>query len=100
MLYETNKLTTKAVEKDPHRNREPHYLCGSITEEDSCLTVLSPLPTVPILMKKSSTEWVGTPVTSRGVKSRSNQEKRAKEDQMSKCQTPTKQSSGSPSLSL
>ncbi|KAD5803066.1 hypothetical protein E3N88_14426 [Mikania micrantha] len=86
------QLTTKAVEKDPHRNREPHYLCGSITEEDSCLTVLSPLPNIPIPMKISSTEWGDTPKTSRGVKSRSNQEKRAKE-QISKCQTPPKQTS-------
>ncbi|KAL8204972.1 hypothetical protein R6Q57_010595 [Mikania cordata] len=86
------QLTTKAVEKDPHRNREPHYLCGSITEEDSCLTVLSPLPNIPIPMKISSTEWGDTPKTSRGVKSRSNQEKRAKE-QISKCQTPSKHTS-------
>ncbi|XP_021986505.1 uncharacterized protein LOC110882925 [Helianthus annuus] len=90
------QLTIKAVEKDPHRNREPHYLCGSLTEEeDSSLTVLSPLPDVPIPMKRSSTEWGDTPKTSRGVKSRSNQEKRAK-GQISKFQTPPKPSSGDP----
>ncbi|XP_076956484.1 uncharacterized protein LOC143631685 isoform X2 [Bidens hawaiensis] len=90
------QLTTKAVEKDPHRNREPHYYCGSLTEEeDSSLTVLSPLPNIPIPMKKSSTEFSDTPRSSRGVKSKSNQEMRAK-DHISKCQTPPKQSSGGP----
>ncbi|KAI3683867.1 hypothetical protein L1987_84382 [Smallanthus sonchifolius] len=86
------QLTIKAVEKDPLRNRVPHYLCGSLTEEDSSLTVLSPLPYIPIPMKKSSTEYGDTPKSSRGVKSRLNQEKRAN-DQISKCQTPPKQSS-------
>ncbi|XP_076900909.1 uncharacterized protein LOC143555199 [Bidens hawaiensis] len=90
------QLTAKAVEKDPHRNREPHYYCGSLTEEeDSSLTVLSPLPNIPIPMKKSSTEFSDTPRSSRGLKSKSNQEMRAK-GHISKCLTPPKQSLGGP----
>lgn len=82
------QLTIKAVEKDPLRNREPHYLCGAVTmEESGLLTVLSPLPNVPFRMKKSSKEWGDTPRSRRGYTSRSNQEKRARE-QMLKCQPP------------
>ncbi|KAJ9542634.1 hypothetical protein OSB04_029140 [Centaurea solstitialis] len=84
------QLTIKAVEKDPSRNREPHYLCGAVTMEESTLTVLSPLPNVPFPMKKSSNKWDDTPRSRRGYKSRSNQEKRAKE-QMLKCQPPEEQ---------
>ncbi|KAI3746249.1 hypothetical protein L6452_08673 [Arctium lappa] len=84
------QLTIKAVEKDPSRNREPHYLCGAVTMEESALTVLSPLPNVPFLMKKSSKEWGDTPRSRRGYISRSNQEKRARE-QMLKCQPPEEQ---------
>lgn len=77
------QLTTKSVEKDPNRNREPHYLCGSVTElaksTKSTLTVLSPLPNVPFPMKKSSHEWGDTPRSRRGFLSITNQEKRAKE---------------------
>ncbi|KAL7617978.1 hypothetical protein Lser_V15G01927 [Lactuca serriola] len=75
------KLTTKSVERDPNRNREPHYLCGSVTkeEEKSTLTVLTPSPNIPFPMKKSSNEWGDTPRSKRGFVSITNQEKRAKE---------------------
>lgn len=81
------QLTMKAVEKDPSRNREPHYLCGAVTMDESCLTVLSPLPNVPSRIKKSSNKWGDTPRSRRGYISISNQEKRARE-QMLKCQPP------------
>ncbi|KVI07947.1 uncharacterized protein LOC112515196 isoform X2 [Cynara cardunculus var. scolymus] len=82
------QLTMKAVEKDPSRNREPHYLCGAMSMEESGLTILSPLPDVPFLMKKSSKEWGDTPRTRRGYRSLSNQEKRAKEQMLKECQQP------------
>ncbi|KAI3677210.1 hypothetical protein L1987_86833 [Smallanthus sonchifolius] len=87
------QLTTKAVENDPSRNREPHYLCGSLREEDSTLTLLSSLPNTPFPMKKSSNEWGNTPKSRRGVLSKSNREKRAK-DQILKCRTQHKLPSG------
>lgn len=59
------------MEKDPHRNREPHYLCGSVAEEESTLTVFSPLPDVP---------FGDTPRSKRGYISNSNQKKRVKDE--------------------
>ncbi|CAN1231621.1 hypothetical protein LINPERPRIM_LOCUS3460 [Linum perenne] len=38
------QLTSKAVEKDPSRNRVPHFVCGSVTEDASGLVVNTPLP--------------------------------------------------------
>ncbi|KAG6427511.1 hypothetical protein SASPL_111757 [Salvia splendens] len=35
--------TNKSL-KDPSRNRVPHYLCGSILEEESAIVVATPLP--------------------------------------------------------
>ncbi|CAL5411786.1 unnamed protein product [Camellia sinensis] len=80
------QLTTKAVEKDPLRNRAPHFLCGYLSEEESTLTVITPLPDTPFPMKKSLNEWSNAPRTIRGFLSVSNQAKRAKE-QMTKGQT-------------
>lgn len=74
------QLTTRAVEKDPLRNRAPHFLCGSLTEEESTLTMYTPFPDVPFPMKKSLNEWANAPRTIRGFLSVSNQEKRAKEE--------------------
>lgn len=45
------ELTTKAVEKDT-RNRTPHYLCGQLTMKDSTFIVHSPVPDIPIVLKK------------------------------------------------
>nr|GEU38693.1 AT hook, DNA-binding motif-containing protein [Tanacetum cinerariifolium] len=74
------QLTTKSVEKDPRRNREPHYLCGALTTEGSTLNVFSPLPN----------ELGETPRSRRGHLTISNQEKRAREQGL-KCQTPEDQ---------
>ncbi|XP_057777850.1 uncharacterized protein LOC130996573 isoform X2 [Salvia miltiorrhiza] len=35
---------TKKSLKDPSRNRVPHYICGSILEEESAVVVATPLP--------------------------------------------------------
>lgn len=80
------QLTTRAVERDPLRNRAPHFLCGSLTEEDSTLTVNTPLPDTPFPMKKSTNEWSNAPRSIRGFVSVTNQEKRAKEEQSAKAQ--------------
>ncbi|KAK1404734.1 putative general transcription factor 3C polypeptide 2-like [Heracleum sosnowskyi] len=50
------QLTSKAVGRDPLRHRAPHFLCGSLTEEDSTLTMYTPLPEIPLLMKKPSNQ--------------------------------------------
>lgn len=73
------QLTARAVEKDPLRNRAPHFLCGSLTEEESTLTINTPLPDTPYPMKKSLNEWTNAPRTMRGFLSASNQAKRAME---------------------
>ncbi|XP_027173234.1 uncharacterized protein LOC113772936 [Coffea eugenioides] len=73
------QLTTRAVEKDPLRNRAPHFLCGALTEENSTLTMFTSLPNTPFPMRKSLHEWGEAPRTVRGYISVSNQEKRAKQ---------------------
>ncbi|KAH7862286.1 hypothetical protein Vadar_002497 [Vaccinium darrowii] len=73
------QLTARAVEKDPLRNRAPHFLCGSLTEGESTLTINTPLPDTPYPMKKSLNEWTNAPRTMRGFLSASNQAKRAME---------------------
>ena len=67
------------MEKDPLRNRAPHFLCGSLTEEESTITINTPLPDTPFPLKKSLNEWSNAPRTIRGFLSESNQAKRAKE---------------------
>lgn len=74
-----HQLTTKAVEKDARRNREHHYLCGSLRDEGSTLTLLFPLPNIPFPMKNSSNEWSDKPRSKRHVSTKSNQEKSAKD---------------------
>lgn len=81
------------MDKDPRRNREPHYLCGALTMEGVVLTVFNPLPNIPFPMKKSSKEWGDTPRSRRGFLAVSNQEKRARE-QVLRCQTPEDQPLG------
>lgn len=68
------QLTIKAVEKDS-RNKAPHFLCGSLTEEDSVLTINTPLSTIPFVVKKALNQWGDTPRSIRGI-SESNQAKR------------------------
>ena len=43
MLFRFKQPTNKSL-KDPSRNRVPHYLCGSILEEESAIVVATPLP--------------------------------------------------------
>ncbi|KAL8132039.1 hypothetical protein AgCh_007796 [Apium graveolens] len=50
------QLTNKAMGRDPLRHRAPHFLCGSLVEEDSTLTMYTPLPDNPLLMKKPSNQ--------------------------------------------
>ncbi|KAL2509215.1 Transducin/WD40 repeat-like superfamily protein [Forsythia ovata] len=74
------QLTTRAVEKDPLRNRPLHFLSGSLMEEESTLTLVNPLTNTPIPKKKS----LGvSAVDDSRIKSGSlaviNQEKRANE---------------------
>ncbi|XP_042502346.1 uncharacterized protein LOC122079721 [Macadamia integrifolia] len=76
------QLTAKAVEKDPLRNRAPHFLCGSLTEENSTLTVHTPLPHVPFPMKKSLNEYADTPRSIRGFVSLANQAKRVNDQRV------------------
>ncbi|GMH26343.1 hypothetical protein Nepgr_028186 [Nepenthes gracilis] len=84
------QLTAKVVEKDPFRNRAPHFLCGSVVDEGSAVTVSTPLPNTPYPMKKSANEWGNTPRSMRGFIYSSNQAKRRKEE-TSKNQNPNDQ---------
>ncbi|CAN8312580.1 unnamed protein product [Cochlearia groenlandica] len=52
------QLTTKAVEKDS-RHRTPHFLCGRLTMNDSAFTMHSPVPNIPINLKKAVSETGG-----------------------------------------
>ncbi|KAM5559532.1 hypothetical protein ABKV19_020943 [Rosa sericea] len=47
------QLTSNAVEKDATRNRAPHFLCVSLTEEDSVVTINTPVPHNPFPLKTS-----------------------------------------------
>ncbi|KAH9611142.1 hypothetical protein KSS87_004805 [Heliosperma pusillum] len=72
------QLTHKAVDKDPIRNRAPHFLCGSLASEGSTVTLNTELPSSPHRMKKSATEWSNTPRSARTVASGLNYGKRIK----------------------
>ncbi|GMJ01191.1 hypothetical protein like AT1G19485 [Hibiscus trionum] len=50
------QLTSKAVEKRFSRNRTPHFACGSLTEEDSAVIVNTPIPDIPLPVKKPSND--------------------------------------------
>ncbi|KAI4300445.1 hypothetical protein L6164_033823 [Bauhinia variegata] len=45
------QLTTKELETNHSRNRVPRFLCGSITEEESILTINTPLPNTSLSRK-------------------------------------------------
>ncbi|KAF9604077.1 hypothetical protein IFM89_002752 [Coptis chinensis] len=47
------QLTSKAVNKYRSSNRAPHFLCGSLTEEDAALIVNTPLLNIHFPTKKS-----------------------------------------------
>ncbi|XP_068634459.1 uncharacterized protein [Aristolochia californica] len=55
------QLPRKAVEKDPARHRAQVFLCGSITEEDSILTVNTPMSGSSLTMRKPSCGSKETP---------------------------------------
>ncbi|KAG2686544.1 hypothetical protein I3760_09G010400 [Carya illinoinensis] len=59
------QLTTKAVDKDHSRNRTPHFLCGSLTKEESAITINTPVPNSPFPLKKSLNKSGDTPVSMR-----------------------------------
>ncbi|XAR58567.1 hypothetical protein NMG60_11014014 [Bertholletia excelsa] len=80
------QLTAKAVEKDFSRNRASHFLCASLCEEESSLTVIIPSPDTPVPMKKSLNESANVQRSIGGSISVSNQARRTKE-QMAEGQT-------------
>lgn len=50
--YSHYQLTTKFVEKCPTRHRTPHFLCGSLSEEESAIIVSTPLPEAPLTLNE------------------------------------------------
>ncbi|GKU98344.1 hypothetical protein SLEP1_g11358 [Rubroshorea leprosula] len=71
------QLTAKAVDRYFSRNRAPHFLCGSLTEEGSTITVNTPLPNVPLPFKKSISDSGESPKSLRSFLTESKQIKRA-----------------------
>ncbi|KAM1770553.1 hypothetical protein ACFX11_045477 [Malus domestica] len=45
------QLTTKSLEKDPRRNRAPHFLCVSLTMEESAVIINTPVSNSPFPLK-------------------------------------------------
>ncbi|XP_021764765.1 uncharacterized protein LOC110729340 [Chenopodium quinoa] len=72
------QLTHKAVDKDPLRNRAPHFICSSFSSEESAVTMNTQLPSSPQPMRKSATEWANTPRPARTVATGLNQAKRTR----------------------
>ncbi|KAJ4829849.1 hypothetical protein Tsubulata_035047 [Turnera subulata] len=71
------QLTAKAVDKDPSRNRAPHFMCGSVCEDESAIVISTPLPDVPLTLKR--------PVNGVGDYSKSNADQvRRKNDKKAK----------------
>ncbi|XP_056686446.1 uncharacterized protein [Spinacia oleracea] len=70
------QLTHKAVDKDPARNRSPHFLCGLLAREESAVMINTQLPSSPRKMKKSATERANIPKPAERVASGLNQAKR------------------------
>ncbi|KAE8696924.1 DNA binding protein, putative isoform 2 [Hibiscus syriacus] len=50
----SGELTSQAVGKRFSQNRTPHFACGSLTKEDSAVVVNTPLPDIPLPLKKPS----------------------------------------------
>ncbi|WCJ41549.1 Transducin/WD40 repeat-like superfamily protein [Euphorbia peplus] len=46
------QITTKAVEKDPARNRAPHFKIWSLSKDESAIMVSTSLPDTPLFLKK------------------------------------------------
>ena len=74
-----NQLTTKEVEKDYSRYRAPHFLCGSLTEEESSVTINTPVANTPFPLKKELYKGGYAPIAMRGLTSESRQVKNAKD---------------------
>ncbi|KAK6238872.1 hypothetical protein QUC31_004341 [Theobroma cacao] len=87
------QLTSKAVDKDFSRNRAPHFVCGSLTEEESAIVVNTPLPDIPLTLKKQTNDYGEGPRSMRAFLTESNQAKNAK-DNKAKVPTPDKQTLG------
>ncbi|XP_075673089.1 uncharacterized protein LOC142642588 isoform X2 [Castanea sativa] len=77
------QLTSKAVDKVFSRNRTPHFLCGSLTEEESAITINTPLPNTPFLLKNSLNKSGDIPLSMLEIISVAQQVKRGK-DKMAK----------------
>ncbi|XP_022765153.1 uncharacterized protein LOC111310200 isoform X5 [Durio zibethinus] len=73
------QLTSKAVDKDFSRHRTPHFPCGSLTEEESAVIVNTPLPDIPVTLKKPSNDYGEGPRSMRAFLTESNQGKNAKD---------------------
>jgi hypothetical protein len=71
------------VDKDHLRNRTPHFLCGSLTEEESTVAINTPVPNTPFPLKKSLNKSVDTSVSLREFSLGSRQVKKAS-DKMAK----------------
>lgn len=71
------------MDKDHLRNRTPHFLCGSLTEEESTVAINTPVPNTPFPLKKSLNKSVDTSVSLREFSLGSRQVKKAS-DKMAK----------------
>ncbi|KAF3946903.1 hypothetical protein CMV_026883 [Castanea mollissima] len=67
------QLTSKVVDKVFSRNRTPHFLCGSLTEEESAITINTPLPNAPFLSKNSLNKSGDIPLSMREIISEAQQ---------------------------
>ncbi|KAK4343170.1 hypothetical protein RND71_038986 [Anisodus tanguticus] len=45
------------MENDAVRNRTPHFLCGSFSEAESGISVVTPVPNIPFRMIYSGKQW-------------------------------------------
>lgn len=81
------------MDKDFSRNRAPHFVCGSLTEEESAIVVNTPLPDIPLTLKKQTNDYGEGPRSMRAFLTESNQAKNAK-DNKAKVPTPDKQTLG------
>ncbi|MCD7449714.1 hypothetical protein HAX54_001143 [Datura stramonium] len=48
---------TSKMENDAMRNRTPHFLCGSFSEDESGIYVVTPVPDTPFRMIYSGKQW-------------------------------------------
>lgn len=65
------------MDKDASRNRAPLFLCGSLTKDESTVTINMPTTSTPLPLKKSMSKGGDTPIALRDVLSVSNQAKRS-----------------------